>query len=195
MKQKVFSYLESESNNYNDYLKMKCGETILKDIKKRNNNACINFFLNYQDFLNLTKSYYKYLHYPSCSKHLLTNMYETNQSFIHTQYPVLLNHLNTCNQCTKVKVESLENIQCNQLLNILYPYGVYDDRKESNIYFPNQIKLKDWCANKKNIKTNCYHPENFIDTFIVNDFPLNKKTNSACGLKYNLCNNTKPLFI
>lgn len=188
MKQKVFSH--SESINYNDYLKMKCGETILKNIKKRNNNACINSFINYQDFLNITKSYYKYLHYSTCSKHLLTNMYETNQSFVHHQYPLLLNHLNTCNECSKII--SLENIQCNQLLNILYPYGVYDDRKESNIYFPNQIRLKDWCANNKK---NCYHPDNYIDTFIVNEFPSNKETNSGCGFKYNLCNNTKPLFI
>jgi hypothetical protein len=190
MKQKVFSH--EESMNYNDYLKMKCGETMLKNIKKKNNNACINTFLNYQDFLNITKSYYKYLYYPTCSKHLLTNMYETNQSFIHYQH--LLNHLNTCKTCIKDKVESLENIQCNQLLNILYPYGVYEHMKESNIYFPNKVKLTDWCSNNKN-KQNCYRSENFIDTFIVNEFPSNKETNNNCGMKYNLCNNTKPLFI
>ena len=117
-KQKVFSH--SEPIDYNDYLKMKCGETILKNIKKRNNNACINSFLNYQDFLNMTKSYYKYLHYPTCTKHLLTNVYETNESYIHYQH--LLNHLNTCNNCSKIT--SLEKIQCNQLLNILYHYGI-----------------------------------------------------------------------
>lgn len=193
MKQKVFSH--EESMNYNDYLKMKCGQTMLKNIKKKNNNACINTFLNYQDFLTITKSYYKYLHYSTCSKHLLTNMYETNQSFIHNQQ--LLNHLNTCNQCTKVNVESLEKIHCNQLLNILYPYGVYEDMKESNIYFPNKVNLSNWCTNNNNNnKKICYHPDNFIDTFIVNEFPSsNKGTNSACGMKYNLCNNTKPLFI
>ena len=34
--------------------------------------------------------HYKYLHYPTCTKHLLTNVYETNESYIHYQH--LLNH-------------------------------------------------------------------------------------------------------
>ena len=186
-KQKVFSH--SEPIDYNDYLKMKCGETILKNIKKRNNNACINSFLNYQDFLNMTKSYYKYLHYPTCTKHLLTNVYETNESYIHYQH--LLNHLNTCNNCSKIT--SLEKIQCNQLLNILYPYGIYNKLQESNIFFPNKINLKDWCTNNK--KKICNEPDNYINTLIVNEFPLNQEIFRNCGSKYNLCNNTKPLFI
>jgi hypothetical protein len=167
---------------------MKCGKTTLKNIKKKNNNACINSFLNYQDFLNITKCYYKYLRHP-LHLDIVTNLYETNDSFIH--YSQLLNHLNTCNSCSKIT--SLEKIQCNQLLNILYPYGIYNKLQESNIFFPNKINLKDWCTNNK--KKICIEPDNFIDTLIVNEFPLNQETFRNCGSKYNLCNNTKPLFI
>ena len=79
MKQKIFSH--SETINYNDYLKMKYGNIILKNIKENNNNTCLNSFLNYQDFLNKTKSYYKYLQPSLCSKHFLTNMFESNKSY------------------------------------------------------------------------------------------------------------------
>jgi hypothetical protein len=182
MKQQVFSH--SESINYNDYLKMKYGQIVLKSIKQNNNNACINSFLNYQDFLNKTKSYYKYLHPSKCSKHLLTNMFETNKSFIN--YTALTNKNNY-----PEKFNTLENIHCKPLLNILYPYGVFDNIKESPFYFPNKLDLKNWCINNKN---NCINQDNFIDTFIMNDFPINK-TSVNCGIKYNLCNNTKPLFI
>jgi hypothetical protein len=176
MKQKVFSH--SETINYNDYLKMKYGQIILKNIKKNNNSACLNSFLNYQDFLNKTKSYYKYLHPLQCSKHLLTNMFETNKS-----YPIIPNIFHETSN-------SSENNNCN---SVLYPYGFYDDIKESVIYFPNKLDLKKWCLNKK--KNHCWNEDNFIDTLIKNDFPLNNKNNVSCGLKYNLCNNTKPLFI
>lgn len=193
-KQRVFA--RSESNNYNDYLKMKNGETLLKNYKK---DVCLNRFLNYNDFLIMTKSYYNHLHSNECNVQLQTNMYETNQSFI--RYQALKNHVNSCNYCLKLQknntlAPSFDNIQCYQLLNILYPYGVYEDICKPIIYFPNKLNLKDWCLQKK--RRNCLKEENFIDTLIVNDFSSNDKNNkktTSCGLKYKLCNNTKPLFI
>jgi len=191
-KQRVFS--TSESINYNDYLKKKSGQILLNNIKKKNKDACVNKFLNYQEFLNMSKSYYSFLP-PSDDKiNWLTNMYNTNQSFIF--YSVLLEHVNSCSYCSSTKETlSLSNIKCNQLLNILYPYGITKDIKESNFYFPTSLNLKNWCSHSKkdNVKN---LGENFIDCEIINNFPIkNLKESSSCGTKYNLCKNTNPLFI
>jgi len=149
-KQRVFAH--SDSMNYNDYLKMKNGQTMLKTCKNSNNDGCLNYFLNYQDFLILTKSYYNHLNSNKCNLQFQTNMYETNQSFIRNQ--AVLNHVNSCNYCLKFKktnsfTNSLDKNTCYQLLSILYPFGVYEDINKSNIYFPSKIKLNDWCFNNK----------------------------------------------
>jgi hypothetical protein len=186
-KQRVFS--TTDSNNYNDYLKLKIGETVLKNCKTNNKDACLHYFLNYQDFLILTKSYYNHLNNNKCNLQFQTNMYETNQSFVDYQELEIMKKNN-------IYPKSLEKIYCNKLLTILYPYGIYGSLNKSNIYYPNKINLKDWClTNKKNIK--CLNQENYIDKYIENDFsnPDLLNSPSSCGSKYNLCNGTKPLFI
>lgn len=191
-KQRVFSTLESI--NYNDYLKKKTGQTLLQNLKKRDKNACINRFLNYQEFLNMSKSYYSEIIPKNTQIHWLTNMVESNQSFLY--YQLMEDHVNSCNYCSQIKTtNSIYNIKCNQLLNILYPYGIYKDIKESNFYFPNKLNLKNWCPTQKK-KDYTSIQENFIDKNIINDFSTkNVILSSTCGTKYNLCKNTQPLFI
>ena len=154
-KQRVFSH--NNSCDYIDYLRIKKGETILKNIKINHQknptpNIRLDRFISYNDFLNITKAYYKYKNNDLCNYHLLTDIYNTNKSFITHQK--VIEHVNTCNYCYENVYPSIsmDKLTCKQLFNILYPYGVYTNNCESNIYFPNHIDLNNWC-NKKKIHT------------------------------------------
>jgi len=165
-KQRVFSH--KDSYNYIDYLKIKNGEIILKNHKMNNPNITLNRFISYQDFLNITKAYYKYKNNHICNLHLLTDMYNTNSSFI--TYQKILEHVDNCDYCSTYNSHfPLADIKCNKLLNILYPYGVYQNINESNIYYPSNMNLNEWC-NKE--KKNCDQSEQYIDTNIQTNYNI-----------------------
>jgi len=190
-KQRIFSH--KDQLDYIDYLKLKSGEITLKNLKTNPINPNLRFFINYQEFLNLTKAYYKYKNTNLCSLQPLVNIYNTNVSFI--AYKKVLSHIRTCNCCSNNNL----SVNCIELANILYPYGIYITHCPQNIYFPNNIDLTQWCNKKKDI---CELPDHYIDTNIQNDFNNvlddDKSKNNikkSCGGKYGLCKNTKPLYI
>ena len=56
-KKRVFA--NNDTINFNDYLKRKTGNEIIKNIKsKPNYNTNINTFMNYEKFILLTKAYF-----------------------------------------------------------------------------------------------------------------------------------------
>jgi hypothetical protein len=172
-KQRVFSH--KDTYDYKDYLKLKSGEMMLKNIKSKvkNPNPFLNRFNSYQDFLNATKAYYKYKNNPKCTYQLLKDVYNTNNSFILCN--PLLEHIKDCACCCNIEKKEvelyplyMEGIKCNKLLEIIYTYGVYKSTEEANMYFPNCINIQNWCNNKKPYPCDSYNE--FIDINIQNNF-------------------------
>lgn len=174
-KQRVFSH--NDIYDYKDYLKLKSGELMLKNIKskvkKQNQNPYLKQFNSYQDFLNATKAYYKYKNNPKCTYQLLKDIYNTNSSFILCN--PLLEHIKDCACCCNIEKKEvelnplyMENIKCNKLLEIINTYGVYKSREEANVYFPNCINIQNWCSKKKPDPCDSYNE--FIDINIQNNF-------------------------
>ena len=175
-KQRVFSH--KDTYDYKDYLKLKSGELMLKNIKSKvknqqKQNPYLNRFNSYQDFLNTTKAYYKYKNNPKCSYQLLKDIYNTNSSFILCN--PLLEHIKDCACCCNIEKKEvelnplfMESIKCNKLLEIIYTYGVYKSTEEANVYFPNCINIQNWCNKKKPDPCDSYNE--FIDINIQNNF-------------------------
>jgi hypothetical protein len=176
-KQRVFSH--KDIYDYKDYLKLKSGELMLKNmktkVKNRNQiqNSYLNRFNSYQDFLNVSKAYYKYKNNPKCTYQLLKDVYNTNNSFILCN--PLLEHIKDCACCCNIEKKEvelnplyMESIKCNKLLEIIYTYGVYKSTEEANVYFPSCINIQNWCSNKKPDPCDSYNE--FIDINIQNNF-------------------------
>lgn len=152
-KNRVFSH--SNDNNFNDYIKNKRGLAIIQNIKSKIGNNTIKYFFNYNDFIILTKVYYKHL--SKTNNHHIsvpTNMLSTNTSFL--VYDQVQAHLNTCRFCnSSTDLFNLCETKCDNLLGILYPYGNYistnsnnSNNVSKNIYFPSKIDLNNWCSEK-----------------------------------------------
>jgi hypothetical protein len=177
-KQRVFS--NKDLCDYKDYLKLKSGEIMLKNIKSKvkNPNPNLNRFNNYQEFLNATKAYYKYKNLK-CTYQLLKDIYNTNSSFILCK--PIIEHINDCDCCCDIEKKEVElyplfikNIKCNKLSEIINTYGLYKSQEEANIYFPNCINIQNWCNYKK--PDPCVSYNEFIDINIQNNFGcLDKK--------------------
>jgi hypothetical protein len=181
-KNRVFSH--SNDNNFSDYIKNKRGVAIIKNIKTKIGNNPIKYFYNYNDFIIITKVYYKYL---SNNKHnnlcVPTNMLSANTSFL--LYDKFQAHVNTCKYCNSYKdVFSLCDIKCDDLMGVLYPYGNCINKNTNNMYFPSKIDLNNWCSEK------CYELE--VEQKIVKE--QNKHVELECDCsKFNGLRS--PLFI
>jgi hypothetical protein len=181
-KQKVFSH--DIDINYNDYTRNKNGIEILKNMKSKNYTN-IKKFINYDQFITLTKAYYIFLPFIEPNQNNITkNLYNSNISFF--TYNTVLNHIDNCNCCNNENIKIYNN-NCETLKNILYPYGVYISNNISNMYFHSNLKLDNWCLEKKQICNT-----NKIDEY--NCTSLCKPKNKL-NCKYGLCKNAKPLFI
>lgn len=169
-KKRVFS--TQNDINYKDYISQKIGSETLKSVKNNNQNLTINRFVNYEQFLALTKGYYKHLHLDKCDLYPTTNLYNSNISFV------------TINDDEKfVKNECELNKQ------FLYPYGFFESKKIVNQHFPSKICLENWCS--KN--TVC---RDYINFDVNNDNNTNNNYNKCKKkCKTGLCKNAKPLFI
>lgn len=139
-KQRVFSH--NNTINYHDYTQNKNGIILLKNAKNKCENQVLNKFINYNQFITMTKSYYKYLNneYVDIPP---TDLYNSNTSFI--LYEKYLEHCNNCNLCRNNK--NYINTKCKEINNILYPYGNIITQKQSNIYYPYKLNLTCWCNN------------------------------------------------
>ena len=114
-------------------MKNKNGIEILKNLKSKKTNT-IDYYLSYDDFILLTKTYYNYLDLDTPCSQVPTNLYESNNSFI--IYDKLISHMKDCNTCRFSK-DILHLYECKELMGILYPYGEYIDNnfnKKSEIF-------------------------------------------------------------
>jgi hypothetical protein len=168
------------NTNYNDYLKNKNGEEMLKNRKTK---KVIQRFINYNEFMLLTKSYYKHFRCGDvCSIQALPDLYNSNESFV--VYENVLSHIGKCDYCTK-NIHSLCHLECKDLSQVLYPYGEFIAKHRNNYRFLSHLDLDKWCIDKPKL---C-HIDNYIDTNLVNNLDSNN-----CGKKYGMCKATKPLF-
>lgn len=140
--------------NFNDYLQNKNGIEIIKNIKsKKHINQDINKFVSYNEFITLTKTFYKYL---LTNKHISipNSILESRTSFI--VYHELLSHMKDCSLCRYCK-NIFKLSECKEVQNILYPYGHYIENPEPKIKYisyPNRINLNKWCKSCKSNSNN-----------------------------------------
>ena len=139
--------------NFNDYLKNKKGIEILKNIKSKNTtNRQLSHFFSYDLFITLTKTYFKFYNKKKCPNiSIPTNIYNSNTSFIF--YKNTLIHLRNCDHCNYC-TDITQLYECNELRNILYPYGNYieTNMNNENIYLHSRFNLDKWC---KEAAPNC----------------------------------------
>jgi hypothetical protein len=143
-KHRVFSH--SNDINFNDYIKNKKGVEMIKNKKSKIGPTIIKYFYSYDDFINLTKVYYKYLTKGHIGIQVPTNILNTNSSFL--IYDKINAHVNSCKYCYNLEPKCHELLNCDELLGILYPYGKYiSNNINKNMYFPGRIDLSNWCCN------------------------------------------------
>ena len=201
-KQRVFS--TDNTIDYIEYIKNKQGLENLKTIKYNHNNIMLNKFASYEQFITLSKSYYKYNGIDRCVTHPTQNLYNSNISYIthhhnsnnKMKYSSTQTKKSDCGCGNKNPILTLDedvnkNInhdECKLLKQVLYPYGHYNTNKQSNMYFPYKLDLDKWCSKKKQ----CPHP---FDYHYNNDDINDKKDTPDKHCKTGLCKNAKPLFI
>lgn len=221
-KQRVFSHLTDI--NYNDYLKNKIGVEVLKNIKGNNKKENINGFIikkfvNHSDLINLTKTYYNYYNLDKYSLQPTKDLYNSNNSFVDNKlYKIDNNSKEDDVNCKNSKVYNV----CEDLSQVLYPYGVYNSNTP-NLYLHFNLDLNKWCVKKNIIDYNSsYNLEytninidgfngcsnsNSCNTNNNNNNNNNKNVYNSHSLgndlnetkkdkcKTGLCKNAKPLFI
>ena len=172
-KQRVFSH--SNTINYDDYLKIKQGTECLKTIHadNRNKQITINQFVNYDQFMYLSKAFYKQVNAHKCKIEHVTNLYDANISYIqHNQHEL---HMDVCNS------------------PVLYPYGHYAGHQSDNLYFPYKLDMKQLCR----VREPCHEPH----ITCANNNPIKSEYNNQSKpikpnkCKTGLCKNAKQLFI
>lgn len=176
-KQRVFS--QNHTIHYDDYLKIKQGTECLKTIRTDNHNkhVIINQFINYEQFMYLSKAFYKQVNTHRCKNEYVTDLYNANISSIQHKQHEFKPQLDLCNA------------------PVLYPYGQYTGHKSDNLYFPYKLDMKQLCR----VREHCYED-------ISSHIPCenNTLTTSDCNncepikpkkCKTGLCKNAKPLFI
>lgn len=185
-KKRVFS--NNNKLNYNDYYKIKNGSEILKIVKSENNQAILKQFKNYQSWQTLSTAYFPFINNDECEIKSITNMYNSNESFVN-QHKVD-HHNSCCYECGYEKHKIHKNI-CKEERNILYPTGKIITKKEITPQFPSNIYLCNWCNNKTNnlCKLNHHHDHHHIETNISKNCDCKNKK------KCNLCKNARKLFI
>jgi len=130
-KQRVFS--NDKTIQYDDYLKIKQGTECLKTINAQNHakNLNLNQFVNYDQFMTLSKAFYKHTNINKYTNEPVSNLFNANVSYVqHNQ--------NTLKQPPYV---------CNS--HVLYPYGNSVNQQPRNFYFPYRLDMNKWCADNK----------------------------------------------
>ena len=145
---RVFSH--SADINFNDYLKNKNGLEMIKNIKSKKSIPQLLTFVSYSQFILLTKAYFKYYSCPCFRVSALTDMFNSNTSFVF--YQKMLSHLEDCHFC-KYCNDVNQLYECKELHNVLYPYANYiNTSAPDELYLHNRINLHDACNNRR-----CYY--------------------------------------
>ena len=176
-KQRVFS--TNNIINYADYLKIKQGSECLKTIHADNGtkHITINQFVNYDQFMYLSKAFYKQINTHKCKNEPVTNLYNANISYIqHNQHNVNKS-LDLCNS------------------PILYPYGQCARQQTDNFYFPYKLDMKQMCRENES----CQDAISLHITCENNKLAISNCNNcnstNSKKCKTGLCKNAKQLFI
>jgi hypothetical protein len=174
-KQRVFS--TNKTINYDDYLKLRQGTECLKTLKAddRTKNVIMNQFTNYDQFMYLSKAFYKQVNASNCKSEYVTNLYNANDSYVQHNQNGLNPPIDLCN------------------LQVLYPYGKYTCLPPEKLYFPYKLDMNRLCReNEKhyNINAACIHKTDNNQIYTSNCNDCNSK---KC--KTGLCKNAKQLFI
>ena len=172
-KQRVFS--PNNTIHYDDYLKIKRGTECLKTIHadNRTKHITINQFVNYDQFMYLSKAFYKQVNTHKCKIEHVTDLYNANISYIqHNQHEL---HMDVCNT------------------PVLYPYGQYTGHQSDNLYFPYKLDMNQLCREREP----CHDVISAHITCANNQ--LTKSEYNNCSkpkrCKTGLCKNAKQLFI
>ena len=154
LRRRIFS--NETDISFDEYLSSKKGIEILKTMKnqlKNNRNVRIEnnniiSYLSYNDFLNLSKTFFNNVNKINTNCNTPFSISNAKTSYI--CYEKINTHIKNCSLCkNNTDVNSLCN--CKEIKNILYPYGNYNTT-EKQLFFPNKINLNEWCNSCKNNK-------------------------------------------
>ena len=172
---------KSETLNYNDYLNRKKGITIIN--KKKSYGSKIQYFMSYNEFINILKTYFYYLSKNNISRVPTKTLNQSNNSVV--LYNKIKQHCYTCNECSYYN--NFCESSCEPLKRVLYPYGVNFDyyssfTNNSNINFDliNKCNTKSKYSDKSNVILSCsreWYP-----------VPIINKDKDCSNCKCNPCN-------
>ena len=187
LRRRIFS--NENDLTFNEYLSSKKGIEILKNLKFNNkknrdvkidNNNNIISYLSYNDFLTLSKSFFKNTYKNEINCNAPFSLSDAKSSYI--CYDKINKHIEYCNDCKKNT--DINNLcACKEIKNILYPYGNYN-AIENQLIFPKKINLNKWCSSCKNVK-NCDCNCNKLYKNELN----NNADGSSCQINYDFDDN------
>lgn len=129
--------------NFNDYMRKKSGIEIIKNIKSKPGiSNKLSFFINYNQFLLITDTYYKYIKTYCPEVQVPTNLYDANTSFI--SYRTMVTHVKDCKDCKDCR-DILMLYECKEFTNILYPYGFIEKPEKNKIFLHSRFDLEEGC--------------------------------------------------
>lgn len=147
---------KSETVNYNDYLNRKKGITIINN--KKSYGSKIKYFMSYNEFINILKTYFYYLSKNNISWVPTKTLNQSNNSVV--LYDKIKQHCYNCNECSYYN--NFCESSCETLKRVLYPYGVNFDyyssfTNNSNINFDliNNCNTKSKYSDKSNVILSC----------------------------------------
>ena len=174
-KQRVFS--NDKTIHYDDYLKIKQGTECLKTIKadNRTKNGTMNQFVNYAQFMTLSKAFYKQVNTYNCKSEYVTNLHNANDSYIQRNQNTLKQPPYVCNS------------------HVLYPYGHSANQQPENLYFPYKLDMNRLCRENKKCNVTCVNTPDNKQLYTSNCDDCTRINSNKC--KTGLCKNAKQLFI
>jgi len=217
-------FANSNCNNFIDYNNSKNGNQIYKNIQSKGNNVndrnylvrnneLINI-LNYEMYLTLTKDYYKRLELNDCNLSPLS-INESKKSVLNNTVPTNNNNNNDdCKKCSNNDCNCNNNnngnnssnctvfpkLGCDELKNVLYPYGNYKGSCKSYGYvYPSKMRT-DVCKNPDTQQNS----NNYLDhkpCYVSSCYGTVQYDNGSCASSSSCCKNVtqpanlKPLFI
>ena len=169
-KHRVFS--TQHTFTYNDYIKLKSGNEILKSIKYNTSNNIINKFRSYEDYIKLYQSFSQISKYTSKTENICSTIYTTNLYNANISY-------NLYDEIKECKTP------------IIYPNAIYKGNKEPNTYFPGPINLDLWCIQNKCLPIELHNQDSCQNiNLIINSTNPNNPNNLTNSNNSNNRNNT-----
>lgn len=144
-KRRVFS---KDSNiSYNDYTRNKKGDEILKYVKSNNSYLVdrnfsirhneLTSFLDYDTFLNLSRSYSRN-YVPKYKMHTSPiSVFDAKKSYLSYNQ---LSHMGDCNACHNNNNNITQVNECKEAKGVLYPYGNTVECT-TNLQYPSKINI------------------------------------------------------